>query len=218
MPVNEYWEWTRNELEVLSRANLIRKPALVDEFEPGDFAYIEDSLATVFMEFLKRKEYRLTPNEDVLTPTKGRYCVVLQRLSLDKYIVCCCATYGGARGFQDLSDPVARHFGVPLNENTIWPGLAPLRTRPPWKSANGAFVLAIPAIRDGLTTSNLRERVRLGFQDLHRLKNIIKDRSQESSEQTIRLFTTRVSQRYPPQSETTRGRKLLEATWSKDRA
>ncbi|KAG5719601.1 hypothetical protein E4T56_gene8947 [Termitomyces sp. T112] len=178
MPVAHHWEWTRKELQLLSLRNYVAKETPDGEFEPGDFAYYEGSLHEAFTEFLKRKGYRLTPTEDTTMPKKGRYCLVLQRLSQDEYIVCYCASYGGAKSFHDIKDPVARHFGIPLNENATWPGVSPLKTLPPWKSTYGAYLLAIPMVCEGLLPSNIQMRIRLLFRDVQRLRRLIVDRSQ----------------------------------------
>lgn len=178
MPVNYHWEWIREELQVLSRQHYTERRH-VDEFEPGDFAYHEGSLHEVFVEFLKRKGYQLSPFENTPMPKKGRYCLVIQRLSQNTYIVCYCASYGGAKGFHEVYDPIARHFGIPLNENSVWPGVSPLQTSPPWKSNSGAYIFAIPMICEGLLPTNIpTTKIRLISHDIQRLRRIIVDRSQ----------------------------------------
>jgi len=183
MPADPYWECIRRECEILSEKNSSLRPLPPGVFEPGDLAYHNDSLHNVFIEYLEKKHYQLHPAEQRTFGKTGRYCVVLRRLGADRYIVCYLATFGGARDFWDIKDPVGRYFGVPLSGRTFWPGVAPLKTVPPWKAnSGGSFILGIPVVREGLKKSNLGARFRLGLSDLHRLITLFKERDK------VRLF------------------------------
>ncbi|KAF5380985.1 hypothetical protein D9615_004110 [Tricholomella constricta] len=180
MPADPYWECIRRESEILSAKNSSLRPLPPGVFEPGDFAYLTGGLHRVFLEYLESKSYRLLPAEQRLFGTTGRYCVVLKRLGADKYLVCYLATFGGARDYHDIRDPVGQYFGLPLGGNTYWPGVTPLRTVPSWRSASGGgFILAIPVVREGLQRSNLVPRYRLAYTDLHRLMTLIRERDEK---------------------------------------
>ncbi|KAF8077778.1 hypothetical protein FPV67DRAFT_12374 [Lyophyllum atratum] len=180
MPADPYWECIRHECEILSETNSSLRPLPPGVFEPGDFAYHADSIHNVFNEYLEKKRYRLHPAEQRTFTRVGRYCVVLRRLGADKYVVCYLATFGGARGFRDIRDPVGQYFGLPLGDTASWPGVPPLKTTPPWRSSSGgAFIVAIPVVREGLQKSNLGARFRLDLSDLHRLITLFKERDQK---------------------------------------
>ncbi|KAG5637765.1 hypothetical protein H0H81_003332 [Sphagnurus paluster] len=192
MPVDPFWECIRAENYILSTNNSSLRPLPPGVFEPGDFAYSEESLSAIFNEYLERKGYQLRPAEERVFNANGRYCIVLRRLSADKYVVCYLATFGGAITIDDIHDPVGQYFGFPLGGQAMWNGLYPLKTVPRWRaSSGGAYILGIPVIREGLQNSNLGKRFRLALPELTRLVTLIRERDQVRIKFTSRNWVLR---------------------------
>jgi hypothetical protein len=148
-------------------------------FEPGDLAYVPGNIMECFKELVEDKGYQLVPGEEGRFEHKGRYCLVLRQLRGDQYLVCYLTTFGGAKNYQEIANPVGRYFSLPIGLQDGWPRIPSLRTWPPWEPE--AFVLGIPVARAGLQRTNLPVRFRLFRSELERAKQLIRDRLEVSS-------------------------------------
>lgn len=174
---SSYWQCIQHESDLLSEAafhNYFRRTLPRGVFAPGDFAFHKGNINDVFNEMLKTKGHSLYPGEERVFPAHGRYCVVLDRVGRDKYVICYLTTFNGATDYQTVTGPIAQFFGLPLGGMTFWPNVSPLQTYPPWKP--GAYIMGIPVIREGLESSNLNTRFRLFPSELKRMKDLIQER------------------------------------------
>ncbi|RDB21260.1 hypothetical protein Hypma_011779 [Hypsizygus marmoreus] len=178
MPADPYWECIRLHTELLwSRHSFLRAQSTT--FKPGDFAYHSASIVDIFSELLIQKGLPLLDIERWKHKLAGRYCVILERLGADKYLVCYLTTFGRSKDFFKIQSPVSRFFGLPIGQNIFWPGVKPFRTLPPWRASSGSFILGIPVVRKGLEPTNLYTNFTLLPSELTRLKGLIRERMEK---------------------------------------
>jgi hypothetical protein len=150
------------------------------DFEPGEIAHVSGGVHSAFHDFLLSQEYTLFPGEKWMGSyghrrTVKKYCVVLHRADKERYIVCYLTTFGR----RTVDSPLAKTFGIALQETPEWPpGVKSIKTWPPWRGKG--YMFAVPVIRRGLEVPNMRRRIMLGFGELERVKKVILDRVKAS--------------------------------------
>lgn len=151
-------------------------------FEPGEIAHIDGNggITTAFYEFLHRHNFPLTSIErrymQVLidsAPDISKYCLVLQRLSADTFIVCYIASFGGVAYGTGLS-PISRFFSMAMGDTPPWPpNSRPLHVIPRWFGSG--FIFGVPVVRKNLSKTT-HSRASLANGELHRVRSFIAER------------------------------------------
>lgn len=151
-------------------------------FEPGEIAHIDGGggITTAFYEFLDRDNFPLTSIErrymHVLidsAPDISKYCLVLQRLSADTFIVCYIASFGGVAYGTGLS-PISRFFSMAMGDTPPWPpNSRPLHVIPRW--IGSGFIFGVPVVRKNLSKTT-HSRASLAHGELHRVRSFIAER------------------------------------------
>ncbi|KIK44806.1 hypothetical protein CY34DRAFT_802266 [Suillus luteus UH-Slu-Lm8-n1] len=151
-------------------------------FEPGEIAHIDGSggITTAFYEFLDRHNFPLTSIErrymQVLidsAPDISKYCLVLQRLSADTFVVCYIASFGGVAYGTSLS-PISRFFSMAMGDTPPWPpNSRPLHVIPRWFGSG--FIFGVPVVRKNLSKTT-HSRASLAHGELHRVRSFIAER------------------------------------------
>ncbi|KAG2157522.1 hypothetical protein DEU56DRAFT_765077 [Suillus clintonianus] len=151
-------------------------------FEPGEIAHVDGGggVTTAFYEFLDRSKFPLTSMEQryvrVLidtAPDISKYCLVLQRLSADTFIVCYIASFGGVIHGTGLS-PITRFFSMAMGDTPPWPpNSRPLHVVPRW--IGSGFVFGVPVVRKNLSKTT-HSRASLAHGELQRVRSFIAKR------------------------------------------
>ncbi|KAG1855396.1 hypothetical protein C8R48DRAFT_719730 [Suillus tomentosus] len=151
-------------------------------FEPGEIAHVDGGggITAAFYEFLDRDNFPLTPIErrymrvlNDSAPDISKYCLVLQRLSADTFIVCYIASFGGVVYGTGLS-PVTRFFSMAMGDTPPWPpNSRPLHVIPRW--IGSGFIFGVPVVRKNLSKTT-HSRASLAHGELHRVRSFIAER------------------------------------------
>lgn len=151
-------------------------------FEPGEIAHVDGGggITAAFYEFLDRDKFPLTSMERrymrVLidsAPDISKYCLVLQRLSADTFIVCYIASFGGVVYGTGLS-PITRFFSMAMGDTPPWPpNSRPLHVIPRW--IGSGFIFGVPVVRKNLSKTT-HSRASLAHGELHRVRCFIAER------------------------------------------
>lgn len=151
-------------------------------FEPGEIAHVDGGggITAAFYEFLDRDKFTLTSMERrymrVLidsAPDISKYCLVLQRLSADTFIVCYIASFGGVVYGTGLS-PITRFFSMAMGDTPPWPpNSRPLHVIPRW--IGSGFIFGVPVVRKNLSKTT-HSRASLAYGELHRIRSFIAER------------------------------------------
>ncbi|KAG2147256.1 hypothetical protein BD769DRAFT_725104 [Suillus cothurnatus] len=153
-------------------------------FEPGEIAHVDGGggITAAFYEFLDRHKYPLAFMErrymrvlNDSAPDISKYCLVLQRLSADTFIVCYIASFGGVVYGTGLS-PVTRFFSMAMGDTPPWPpNSRPLHVIPRW--IGSGFIFGVPVVRKNLSKTT-HSRASLAYGELHRVRSFIAERLQ----------------------------------------
>ncbi|KAG1754328.1 hypothetical protein EDB19DRAFT_645352 [Suillus lakei] len=151
-------------------------------FEPGEIAHVDGGggVTAAFYEFLDRDKFPLTSMERrymrVLidsAPDISKYCLVLQRLSADTFIVCYIASFGGVVYGTGLS-PITRFFSMAMGDTPPWPpNSRPLHVIPRW--IGSGFIFGVPVVRKNLSKTT-HSRASLAHGELHRVRSFVVER------------------------------------------
>jgi hypothetical protein len=134
----------------------------------------------------------MTPEERILarhysTNSVGKYCVVLDRLQDDSYLIAYLTTFGGKQNAFFIH-PSFRWSLIAFGGDAPWPlDFQPVRTLPrPWPVKS--FLLALPVTRSNLRDAIYPEsaaqpwfrhiRFRVSESELRRVEDAIRQRSQ----------------------------------------
>ncbi|KDQ61114.1 hypothetical protein JAAARDRAFT_709778 [Jaapia argillacea MUCL 33604] len=196
--LDPFWErlHVAYELEAQKRSTYIQNtsPTL---FEPGEIAYSPGlGVTSTYYRFLKLQGYRLTKEELFFDkqrhPSRGKYCLVIQRLRDGSYLVCPLTTVGRLGVGADIPNPALRFFAVAIGTTPEWPpGVQPIATYPTWRG-NG-FLFGAPIRRTKLIKPNLYVRAMLRAGELDRVKKLLveKIKSFRKEQATLRAEAVR---------------------------
>ncbi|KAL4077239.1 hypothetical protein V8B97DRAFT_1409510 [Scleroderma yunnanense] len=118
---------------------------------PGQIAYVsgQGGVNLALLEFLERQGYPLTVTERAMKrkhqqqmPLVGKYCLVLERLEKDRYLVCYMTTFQKAVSATNMS-PLARFFGFAVGKTPPHPSDIP----PCVSSQNGLVLRSFTVFR-----------------------------------------------------------------------
>lgn len=181
--VDPYWERVHlayhYEVEKRTKAHRTANAS----FEPGEIAFVNDdgTLGGAFYDFLEWQGMSLSPEEKINQRNAkrnrhGRYCLVLDRLDNDAYIVCYLTSFHQAQHGTNIQTTLARLFAIAIDETPEFPlGTPSIKVVPKW--AGYGFLYAMPVCRWDLAQSraiNTRFILRLG--ELERVKRLILER------------------------------------------
>ncbi|KAG0697025.1 hypothetical protein DFH29DRAFT_176278 [Suillus ampliporus] len=151
-------------------------------FEPGEIAHVDGGggVNAAFYEFLDRNKFPLTSMERrymrILidgAPSISKYCLVLQRLSADTFIVCYIASFGGVVHGTNLS-PMTRFFSIAMGDTPSWPSnTRPLHVIPRW--IGSGFIFGVPVVRKNLSKTT-HSRACLAHGELQRVRSFVVER------------------------------------------
>lgn len=157
-------------------------------FDAGEIALTDGGLPLAFLNFLKRRGYQLSTQEQILLArlkryNHKRYCLVLRRLDNGDYIVCYLATHGRAFFGKNIANPIGRFFSIALGSTPEWPpGTDPIKVSPRW--IKGSFIYGVPVVQSKLTVPKYGTARRFMVQsgELQRLMTFIEKRIKVSSQ------------------------------------
>lgn len=174
--------------DTLKDLSIEEKEKAQSSFEPGEIAHVDGGggVNAAFYEFLLRNKFPLTPAERQYTRTLittasdiGKYCLVLQRLSADTFIVCYIASFGGVVYGTNLS-PITRFFSMAMGDTPSWPpNTRPAHVIPRW--IGSGFIFGVPVVRKNLTKTN-HSRPCLAHGELQRVRSFVADRLKAGSQ------------------------------------
>jgi len=160
-------------------------------FEPGEIAHVDGGggVNAAFYEFLDHNKFPLTPMERQYmrilistAPDISKYCLVLQRLSADTFIVCYIASFGGVVYGANLS-PITRFFSMAMGDTPPWPpNTRPLHVFPRWFGTG--FIFGVPVVRKNLTKTT-HSRPCLAHGELQRVRTFVAERLKAGSQSPI---------------------------------
>lgn len=154
-----------------------------DVFEPGEIAYVNDdgTLIAGFYDFLEWQGIRLTHGEKFLQKkmrqdSRGRYCLVVQRLDDGRYIICYLTSFHQAMRAENIQTSLARLFAIAIDDTPEYPpGTPSIKVVPKW--TGHGFLYAIPVPRQRLVRHNaVNKRFILRMGELERVKRLIVER------------------------------------------
>jgi hypothetical protein len=172
----------------LSGLSIEEKKKAESSFEPGEIAHIDGGggVNAAFYEFLDRNQFPLTQMERrymrnlaTTAPDISKYCLVLQRLSADTFVVCYIASFGGVVYGTNLS-PITRFFSIGMGDTPSWPpDTRPVHVIPRW--VGSGFIFGIPVVRKNLTKTT-HSRPCLAHGELQRVRNFVAERLKAGSQ------------------------------------
>ena len=157
-------------------------PSPREVFQPGQIAHVhgQGGVNLALLEFLERQGHLLTSTEHAMKRRYqqqmdfiGKYCLVLEHLEMDRYLVCYMTTFRKAISATGLS-PLARFFSFAIGSTPPHPSDIPsLCIEPRW--AGFAYIHGVPVVRSNL--SGVRHgRYALCLQESNRLRSLIDQR------------------------------------------
>jgi len=152
-------------------------------FEPGEIAYISDdaTLIGAFYDFLEWQGMTLSGIEmaakkRIKRRSRGRFCLVLERLNHGGYIICYLASFHQAYDWRNIQSSLARLFAIAIDDTPEFPpGTPSIKVVPKWKGCG--FLYGIPVYRQNLVrpvAGNVRFILRMG--ELERVRNLVLER------------------------------------------
>lgn len=175
-------------VDTLNDLSIEEKEKAQSFFEPGEIAHVDGGggINAAFYEFLLRNKYPLTPAElqyarTLMTtaPDISKYCLILQRLSADTFIVCYIASFGGVV-YGTLLSPMTRFFSMAMGDTPSWPpNTRPAHVIPRWTGSG--FIFGVPVVRKKLIKTT-HCRASLAYGELQRVRTFVADRLKAGSQ------------------------------------
>jgi hypothetical protein len=184
--IDPYWERIRlaYEYEVEKRTTAHPRAIIASNtvFEPGEIAHIDDgTLSGGFYDFLEWQGMTLNRRERAVKVTakrgsRGRFCLVVQRLDDGRYIVCYLASFSQVQDGEKIKNSLGRLFAIAIDDTPEFPpGTPSIKVVPKWEGYG--FLYAIPVPRQNLVRPKaVNKRFILRMGELERVKRLIVER------------------------------------------
>ena len=157
--------------------------------EPGEIAHVADdgTLAAGFYDFMEWHGMKLTKQEESIRTklklgavkggSRGRFCLVIQRLDDGRYIICYLTSFNSIKYGTNLEGLLGKLFAVAIDDTPDYPpGTPSIKVLPKWHG-NG-FLYTIPVPRKNLQRKKSGIRFMLRMGELERVKRLVSDRVQ----------------------------------------